>query len=85
VGRLDGFIGSAAQGRVERPAFAGADGGPNQETWTMEASHLSALEQKHLGLERRIQEELNRPAPDDTLLQDLKRRKLRLKDELTRN
>ena len=51
----------------------------------MEASHLSALEQKHLGLERRIQEELNRPAPDDTLLQDLKRRKLRLKDELTRN
>jgi hypothetical protein len=51
----------------------------------MEASHLSALQEKHAGLERRIQEELNRPAPNDVLLSDLKRRKLRLKDELTRH
>ncbi|MET0179781.1 MAG: DUF465 domain-containing protein [Novosphingobium sp.] len=51
----------------------------------MEASHVSALQEKHAGLERRIQEELNRPAPDDALLRDLKRRKLKLKDELTRH
>ena len=51
----------------------------------MEASHVSALQEKHAGLERRIEEELSRPAPDDALLRDLKRRKLRLKDELTRH
>jgi hypothetical protein len=51
----------------------------------MEASHVSALQEKHAGLERRIQEELGRPAPDDALLRDLKRRKLRLKDELIRH
>jgi hypothetical protein len=51
----------------------------------MEASHMSALQEKHAGLERRIQEELSRPAPDDALLHDLKKRKLRIKDEITRH
>ena len=49
----------------------------------MEASHLSALIEKHAGLERQIQDELNRPAPDDSILQDLKKRKLRIKDAIT--
>ena len=49
----------------------------------MEASHLSALIEKHAGLERMIEEELNRPAPDDAILQDLKKRKLRIKDAIT--
>ena len=49
----------------------------------MEASHMSALIEKHAGLERQIQEEMNRPAPDDALLQELKKKKLRLKDVLT--
>jgi hypothetical protein len=49
----------------------------------MEASHMSALIEKHAGLERQIQEELNRPAPDDALIHDLKKRKLRIKDEIT--
>ena len=48
----------------------------------MESSHMSALQAKHAGLERLIQQELTRPAPDDAILQDLKRRKLRVKDEL---
>ena len=49
----------------------------------MEASHASALQNKHAGLERRIQEELNRPLPDLATVQLLKRRKLRIKEELT--
>ena len=51
----------------------------------MEASHTSALMEKHAGLERRIQIEMSRPAPDDALIQQLKKRKLRLKDEITRH
>lgn len=51
----------------------------------MEASHMSALVEKHAGLERKIQEEMNRPAPDDDLLHELKKRKLRLKDAITQH
>ncbi|MDP3675074.1 MAG: DUF465 domain-containing protein [Novosphingobium sp.] len=51
----------------------------------MEASHMSALVEKHAGLERKIQEEMNRPAPDDALLHDLKKRKLRIKDAITQH
>jgi hypothetical protein len=49
----------------------------------MESSHVSALHNKHAGLERRIQEEMSRPAPDLTAIQSLKRAKLRIKDELS--
>ena len=48
----------------------------------MEYAHQNALQAKHAGLERMIQQELTRPAPDEAILRDLKRRKLRLKDEL---
>lgn len=48
----------------------------------MESSHISALETKHAGLEAKIREELNRPMPNETLLQSLKKRKLRIKEEL---
>jgi hypothetical protein len=48
----------------------------------MDASHLSALQLKHAGLERQIQAELNRPMPDNSVLQTLKKRKLRVKEEL---
>lgn len=48
----------------------------------MEQSHVSALQLKHDGLEKQIQEELNRPAPDFAQLQILKKRKLRIKEEL---
>ena len=49
----------------------------------MEASHMSALVEKHAGLERKIQEEMNRPAPDDAVVHALKKRKLLLKDQIT--
>ena len=48
----------------------------------MDSSHLSALQNKHAGLERRIAEERARPSPDDVLLKELKRRKLKIKEEL---
>ncbi|MCB2087387.1 MAG: DUF465 domain-containing protein [Sphingomonadaceae bacterium] len=48
----------------------------------MESSHVSALQTKHAGIEAQIREEMNRPAPDTATIQELKRRKLRIKEEL---
>lgn len=48
----------------------------------MESSHVSALQLKHAGIERRIAEEMSRPAPDQSTIQSLKKRKLRIKEEL---
>ena len=48
----------------------------------METSHVSALQLNHAGLERQINDELNRPLPDLAMIQQLKRRKLRIKEEL---
>lgn len=49
----------------------------------MDTSHVSALQLKHAGLERRIQDEMTRPLPDNAVIQELKKRKLRIKEELT--
>lgn len=49
----------------------------------MESSHVSALQMKHAGIERQIAEELNRPMPDLSIVQSLKKRKLRIKEELS--
>lgn len=48
----------------------------------METSHVQALQQKHEGLDRRLREEMNRPAPDAARIQALKKQKLRLKEEI---
>ena len=48
----------------------------------MDSSHLSALELKHAGIERQLHQELSRPLPDDALVQDLKKRKLKLKEQM---
>jgi hypothetical protein len=47
------------------------------------SAHQTALETKHATLERRIAEEAHRPLPDTGLLADLKKQKLRLKEEIT--
>ena len=47
-------------------------------------SHLVELERKHQALEREIQDALNHPSMDDTKLAELKRRKLQLKDQISR-
>jgi hypothetical protein len=41
-----------------------------------------SLRNKHASLERAIDEESQRPYPDDTRLSELKREKLRIKDEM---
>ncbi|VVT22306.1 conserved hypothetical protein [Sphingomonas sp. EC-HK361] len=48
----------------------------------MHDAHLSALEAKHAGLDRRIAQELQRPMPDSATMADLKKQKLRLKEEM---
>ena len=44
--------------------------------------HLESLKSKHATLEARIQAEEQRPHPDDDVIHDLKKQKLRIKDEL---
>lgn len=51
----------------------------------MEQSHVSALQTKHAGLERQIRDELSRPLPDLVMIQHLKRKKLRIKEELSQH
>lgn len=48
----------------------------------MQGNHIQALQLKHEGLEREIAAEMRRPLPDLGIIQKLKRRKLRLKEEL---
>ena len=48
----------------------------------METTHVAALQAKHEGLEARLRDELSRPAPDDAILQTLKKQKLKLKEAL---
>ena len=50
----------------------------------MVSSHVSALQLKHAGIERQLHDEMNRPIPDPATVQDLKKRKLRIKEELER-
>ncbi len=47
-------------------------------------SHLEQLSNKHATLEQAIHEEINRPHPDDVRLIQLKKEKLRIKDEMVR-
>ena len=49
----------------------------------MESSHIHSLQSKHDGLERQIRLEMNRPLPDDATIQTLKKKKLRIKEELS--
>jgi hypothetical protein len=57
---------------------------PNQtqEVSIMQTAHISALEAKHAVLDRRISEEEHRPLPDAIRLADLKKQKLRVKEEI---
>ncbi|MBB4153054.1 hypothetical protein GGQ80_000942 [Sphingomonas jinjuensis] len=49
----------------------------------MQTTHQTALETKHAALDRRIAEESHRPLPDAVALANLKKQKLKLKEELT--
>ena len=45
-------------------------------------ARIRELGSRHQNLERAIQDELSRPAADDIRLKELKRQKLRLKDQI---
>ena len=45
---------------------------------------IESLRTKHASLEATLQSEITRPLPDDVLIHDLKRQKLRIKDEIVR-
>ncbi len=47
-------------------------------------SHLAELERRHQALEQEISEALTHPSTDDLRIVELKRRKLHVKDEITR-
>lgn len=48
------------------------------------AAHINALNKKHAALDEKIHNEENRPAPNSTILHELKKEKLVLKDEMVR-
>lgn len=48
----------------------------------MDSTHIAALQAKHAGLEAQLRDELSRPAPDDVILQTIKKQKLRIKEAL---
>ena len=50
----------------------------------MTNAHASTLQARHADLDARILAETGRPQPDSGLISELKRRKLRLKEELSR-
>jgi hypothetical protein len=43
---------------------------------------IEALREKHASLEHAIDEEIHRPLPNQDAITDLKRQKLRIKDEI---
>jgi hypothetical protein len=45
-------------------------------------AHHSALQAKHALLEQRLNEETHRPLPNSAVIADLKKQKLRLKEEM---
>ncbi len=47
-------------------------------------THLAELERRHQALEREINEALSHPSTDGLKIAELKRRKLHVKDEITR-
>jgi hypothetical protein len=47
-------------------------------------AHLATLEKKHVALEEELHAAMNRPSAEDQAIADLKRRKLRIKDEIER-
>lgn len=47
-------------------------------------AHVAELERRHQALEKELRDEMTRPASNDVRVADLKRRKLHLKDEISR-
>ncbi len=50
----------------------------------MASAHLEALSARHAKLEGKIAREMTRPIPDSATLAELKRQKLKVKEEIQR-
>ena len=50
----------------------------------MNTSHVDALHTKHAGLDASLRAEMARPAPDAGRVQDIKKQKLKIKEEIAR-
>ena len=50
----------------------------------MSMERIEALRARHADLDTQIAEEIHRPLPDDIRITELKREKLKLKDEMSR-
>ncbi len=50
----------------------------------MASAHLEALNARHALLDGKINTEMNRPLPDTTVIAELKRQKLKVKEEIQR-
>lgn len=48
----------------------------------MSTAHYDALETKHAALESRISDEEHRPLPNSATIADLKKQKLKIKEEM---
>lgn len=49
----------------------------------MNQGHISSLESRHAELEAKLEQENNRPHPDDDVIHRIKKQKLHLKDMLS--
>ena len=47
--------------------------------------HVNALQSKHAGLDARLRDEQARPVPNAAMVQEIKKQKLRLKEEIERS
>ncbi len=47
-------------------------------------NHLNELMMKHRALEKELEDAMAHPATNDSLVAEIKRRKLRVKDEITK-
>jgi hypothetical protein len=47
-------------------------------------THLAELERKHQALDQELSDAIAHPSTDDVTINDLKRRKLQVKDEIAR-
>ncbi|MBP9693243.1 MAG: YdcH family protein [Alphaproteobacteria bacterium] len=48
-------------------------------------NHIQSLESKHHDVETMIEDELKRPHPDDHRLHELKKEKLKIRDEMMKH
>jgi hypothetical protein len=76
---LDGFI--YKYGPVAL-AFQGRNACDDGGRMMSVTEHLDSLKSKHLDLEQLIEQEEARPRPDEVKIHELKRQKLRIKDEI---